>query len=224
MSVVARSEVTAGFLVVRHPRVDHVRVTSFDERAAEWDTPERRERAEAVAAAIRGNVPLTRTMRTVEIGAGTGLLGLALTGDVGELVLTDPSAGMLAAARRKLAGGPANVSAVRFDLLSDTWTGGTFDLAISLLVLHHLKDTAASLTAIHSLLNPGGILALVDLDAEDGSFHSDMEGIHHQGFEREAVAGKARDAGFTDVSVTDAPDLDRDGRTYPLFLLTARRP
>jgi 2-polyprenyl-3-methyl-5-hydroxy-6-metoxy-1,4-benzoquinol methylase len=58
-------------------------VSTFDERAREWDTPERRMRAEAVADAIRANVALTPKMRVVDVGAGTGLLGLSLAGEVG---------------------------------------------------------------------------------------------------------------------------------------------
>ena len=46
-------------------------MATFDERAREWDTPERSERAEVIAAAIRANVPLTPTTRTIDIGAGT---------------------------------------------------------------------------------------------------------------------------------------------------------
>jgi ubiquinone/menaquinone biosynthesis C-methylase UbiE len=160
------------------------------------------------------------------VGAGTGLLGLALADDVGAMVLAEPSAGMLEVALEKLAaGGWPNVTAVRFDLETDPPPGEPFDLVLSLLVLHHLADTAAALTAIRRLLRSGGRLALADLDAEDGSFHSpEAEGIHHLGFERPALVEMARAAGFTDVEVTTATEIERDGRHYPVLLLLARNP
>jgi ubiquinone/menaquinone biosynthesis C-methylase UbiE len=201
-------------------------VSTFDERAPTWDTPERRERAEAVADAIRARIALTPTMRAIEVGAGTGLLGLALARDVGALVLAEPSTGMLEVARQKLAGGDSTrVTAIPFDLTTDPPPGDPFDLAISLLVLHHLADTGAALAAIFRLLRPGGRLALADLDVEDGTFHDpDAEGIHHLGFERPALADLARAAGFVDVEVSTATEMEREGRRYPLFLLVARRP
>ncbi|HEU4673353.1 MAG TPA: class I SAM-dependent methyltransferase [Candidatus Limnocylindrales bacterium] len=201
-------------------------MSSFDERAATWDTPDRQERAEAVAAAIRDAVPLSPGMRTIEIGAGTGLLGLALAGDVGELVLSDPSAGMLEVTRRKLADlGRPNVSALRFDLVADPPPSEPFDLAVSQLVLHHLEDTVGALRAIRDLLAPGGRIALADLATEDGSFHTeDAEGIHHQGFDPEALTAAAREAGFADVEARIGPSIERDGRDYPLVILLGRRP
>ena len=80
-------------------------MTDFDARARDWDTPERIARAEAVADAIRAAVPLTPSMRVIEVGAGTGLLGLAMAAEVGELVLAEPSTGMLEVIGEKLAGG-----------------------------------------------------------------------------------------------------------------------
>jgi ubiquinone/menaquinone biosynthesis C-methylase UbiE len=200
-------------------------VTNFDERARDWDTPERRARAVAVADAIRAAVPLSPSTRTIEVGAGTGLLGLALAPAVGELVLAEPSAGMLEVIRDKLRDrGPSRVSALRLDLLTDPPPPEPFDLVISLLVLHHLQDTDAALTAIHRLLRPGGSMALADLDAEDGFFHgADAEGIPHLGFDRDAVSAAAMAAGFEDVEVRTATELERDGRRYPLFLLIGRR-
>jgi SAM-dependent methyltransferase len=201
-------------------------VSSFDERASTWDTPERQERAAAMADAIRAAVPLAPRMRTIEIGAGTGLLGLALADDVGELVLADSSEGMVAVAREKLdARSDPRISTLRFDLLADRPPDPPFDLAISVLVLHHLEDTAAALRAILGLLRPGGRIALADLVTEDGSFHTeDAEGIHHHGFDPDELAGLARRSGFVDVEARIGPSMERDGRTYPLLILLGRRP
>src|SRR6266576_1438068 len=148
-------------------------MATFDERAREWDTPERISRAARVAAAIEDAVHIGPEERLVDVGAGTGLLGLALVDDVREVVLLDPSAGMIEVATEKLAAsGLRSVSAVRHDLLVDPPPADPFDVAVSLLVLHHLEDTAAALAAIRELLVPGGRIALADLDTEDGSFHS----------------------------------------------------
>ena len=200
-------------------------MSTFDERARDWDTPDRQARAEVVAAAIRDAVPLTPDTRAIDIGAGTGLLGIALAPHVGEVVLAEPSAGMLEVATEKLsAGGPANVRAVRFDLLGDPLPGDPFDLVVSLLVLHHLEDTAAALAAVARLQRPRGHLALADLDTEDGCFHSaDAEGIHHLGFDRDLLGDLARAAGFAEVEFRTAVTIEDEGREYPLFLLVASR-
>ena len=201
-------------------------MATFDERAREWDTPERRERAEAVADAIRANVTLTRTTRTIDVGAGTGLLGFALADDLGDLVLAEPSEGMREVIAEKLAAsGRTDVTAIPFDLEAGAPSGEKFDLAISLLVLHHVVDTATALAAIRSLLRPGGRIAIADLDTEDGTFHdADAEDIHHLGFDREALGQLARDAGFVDVEFRTATEIVGDDGTYPVFLLLGRNP
>lgn len=201
-------------------------MATFDERAKEWDTPDRIERAAVVAEAVRAAVPFSPDMRAIEIGAGTGLLGLAFAGDLGSLLLTDPSTGMLEVATEKIRRGKlANVTATRYDLLADPAPTGPFDLLLSLLVLHHLDDTAAAFQAMFGLLGPGGRIALADLDKEDGTFHdADAEGIHHLGFDRERVAAFASAAGFVELGFSTADVIEKDGRSYPLFLLTARRP
>src|SRR4051812_22073974 len=97
---------------------------SFDERAADWDTPDKIERAVALASLIRSSIAIPPTARAVELGAGTGLLGLALRDTLpqgfAELVLTDPSAGMLEVAAGKIERrGLTAVRTASFDLATD---------------------------------------------------------------------------------------------------------
>jgi SAM-dependent methyltransferase len=202
-------------------------MTSFDERAREWDTDEHVATATAVARAIRSAIPLSPTTRALEIGAGTGLLGLALVEDLGELVLSDPSSGMREVAAEKVRQrGLTTVRVADLDLLRDpVSTQRGFDLVISQLMLHHVRDTAALLRATNEALVPGGRIAMADLDAEDGTFHDPAaEGIHHRGFPRETLLDLAAAVGFEDILFGDATAIPRNGRTYPLFLLTARKP
>jgi ubiquinone/menaquinone biosynthesis C-methylase UbiE len=202
---------------------------SFDARAATWDTPQRIARASAASAAIRSAVTFPPGCRAIEIGAGTGLVGLALLDQLDELVLADTSDGMLAEARRKIAEGDlGNVRAIHFDLVADPPPDGApFDAAISQLVLHHIEDTAAGLAGFRRLLAPGGQLVALDLDAEDGSFHGEIgQGVHHLGFDRALLARLAEATGFVDVEVRDGGTVggaEDEEVPFPMFLLTARR-
>ena len=198
---------------------------TFDERAPDWDTLERVERASRAADAIRAAVPLSADLRLVEIGSGTGLLGLAFAGEVGSVVLADPSAGMLAEADAKIArAGVANARTMRLALTVDPLPDERFDLIVSLLALHHVPDTDGAIGALFALLDRDGRLALIDLDEEDGTFHKDPDAEVHHGFPRADLGRRARAAGFVDIDFTTADELGGDGRSYPLFLLTARRP
>ncbi len=166
-------------------------MTDFDAEAETWDDqPYRVERAEAIATVIRETVPLGTHLAALEYGAGTGLLGRALVDDLGSVTLADSSAGMTEVAATKAAGHPSadKLRAVRLDLMTDPVPADRYDLILSMMALHHVPDVPALLGAFHTMLNAGGVVALVDLEAEDGSFHDgDFDG--HHGFDRERLAG-----------------------------------
>jgi len=203
--------------------------TRFDDKAVEWDAnPARVTLARAVAAAIREAVPLQSNMAVMDVGAGTGLVSLALLPFVREITAVDASSGMLGVLEEKArALGITNLHALQGDVAKAELPLGRFDLVVSSMTLHHLPDVPLVLLRLRSLLREGGWLALADLDVEDGTFHADPAGIYHHGFARETVCRWLEAAGFADTASREAYRITRPGsdgvlRTYPVFLVTAR--
>jgi SAM-dependent methyltransferase len=201
-------------------------VSTFDEKAATWDDdPTKVERARVFAQAIQELVPASETTRLLEYGAGTGLLSEELVGHVGSITLVDPSAGMREVMAAKVDDGrlPADSRIWDLDLAADPVPEDDFDLVVSLMTLHHVSDVPRVLAAFAELLVDGGRLALVDLVEEDGSFH-DEEFAGHNGFDTAQLAQDVRESGVSDVEVReDVHHVEKNGRNYPLFLLTATK-
>jgi ubiquinone/menaquinone biosynthesis C-methylase UbiE len=201
-------------------------MADFDSRAKNWDeVPGRVERANAVAASIREQVALSRTMTALEYGCGTGLLSFALQAELGQITLADSSSGMLEVLKEKIArGGINNMSPLRLDLAVDPLPAENFDLIYTLMTLHHIPDTAKILSSFHSLLHPAGVLCICDLDKEDGSFHSQESAFDgHNGFDRAALGINLEQAGFANIRFTTCYTLMKDGRPFPLFLAVAEK-
>ena len=203
----------------------------FDGMAATWETnPSRAERARATAEAIAARIPLQRSWSVLDVGSGTGLLSRMLADRVGRIVLVDTSQGMIdVAAQMIAASGDDQLSAVCLDVTTDTPPGVPFDLAVSLLMLHHVKDVEGFLESVLCHLEPGGYIAFADLAAEDGTFHEDpAEEVLHHGFEPDHLAAMATSAGFVDVAVEEVHQMvkKRSGKdtSYGLLLLTGRVP
>lgn len=160
-------------------------MNEFDIKAPDWDNnPMHTARSKAVSGYIRKLIPLDKSMNALEFGAGTGSTSVFLSGYLGEIVMTDTSAGMVEMMNEKIRGtGFRNLKAVLFDLESNDYPG-KFDLIYSQMVLHHVDDTEKIIEKFGKHLNRGGWLAIADLYTEDGSFHG--EGFSgHKGFDPE---------------------------------------
>ena len=198
-------------------------MNDFDARAATWDDEMKVRRAEAVAAGIRQTVPLRRSMRALEYGAGTGLLSFCLRDAIGSITLADTSAGMRAVASEKIAvAGAKDMRVVDLDFMRDAVPADRYDLVFSMMTLHHVSDVPRGLAAFDELLNHGGYLCIADLDAEDGSFHGPEMDVHH-GFERAALRADLEKAGFVDITIQDCFVVAHGERQYPVFLACCRK-
>ncbi|WP_130650664.1 mycothiol transferase [Egicoccus halophilus] len=197
----------------------------FDQRAATWDDdPTKVERARFAAEAVLAAVDPRPDARVLEYGAGTGLLAQHLAPRVGPLTLADPSSGMRAVMQAKVERGILpDAQVVDLDLSQPVDDVGPFDLVALLLALHHVPDPAPVVANLAEVLAPGGSLAIVDLEPEDGSFHGEgFEG--HPGIDPDRLRTWCEAAGLGEVDVVPCGTMERHGQDYPLFLATARRP
>ncbi len=196
----------------------------FADKAADWDArPVPVQISAGVFEALTRHVALAPPLEVMDFGAGTGLIAGKLAAHVGRIIAVDVSPAMLEqlAAKPELAG---KVEIVCRDLLVEP-LGRRVDLIVSAMAMHHVEDTAALLRSLFEHLEPGGRVALADLDREDGSFHPPgTDGVFHHGFERESLSAQLHAAGFAGVEFHDACEVEREGRRYPIFLVTASKP
>ncbi len=204
-------------------------MNDFDEKAKQWDqNPMHLERTKAVAHAMLENIPVSPDMKALEFGAGTGLLSFFLKEKFAEITLMDTSGEMLSMAESKLSDGDrGKIKTLFFDLEHAAYSGAKFDIIFTQMVLHHIKDVKALLAKFYSMLNPGGHIAIADLNTEDGSFHDPGIEVHH-GFDPNRLATQLEECGFgTPVHhqcyVIRKETAPGSFTGYPIFLLTAKK-
>ena len=199
----------------------------FDQAAGTWDEdPGRVALARAVAEQVLQRLGPMPDTEVLDFGCGTGLLTLALQPHVRRVTGADSSAGMLGVLRQKVRDG--GLDSVRTYLLDDAHplsAAGSFDLVTSSMTLHHVRDLPALFRTFRSILRPGGRVALADLDREDGTFHKpEITDVHHLGFERGDIRAQLLEAGFEGIEGATAFVHRRNGREYPVFLITGCAP
>jgi SAM-dependent methyltransferase len=94
-------------------------------------------------------------MRVLDVGCGTGGLTVALARLAGAVAGADPSAEYAAACRRRVPSADIRVGAAEALPFED----GTFDAALSQLVVQALDDAPAAAREKHRVVRPGGLAA-----------------------------------------------------------------
>jgi len=175
-----------------------------------------------IARRITASIDILPSMTIMDFGSGTGLLLENMAPLVEKIVAVDVSASMNAQLEKKRAQLECELEIIEADL-SVTSLDRKFDGIISSMTLHHVEDTAHLFRTLYSMLHDGGFIALADLDAEDGSFHTEDTGVFHFGFDRASLQRTAVEAGFRDVGIQTASTIGKPQGDYPVFLLTALR-
>jgi len=195
----------------------------FNEKAKDWDANEMRTMlSSAIGSSILAHVSLHDQMRVMDFGAGTGLISSQVAPLVKKIVAVDISEAML----NKLVAKPElqdKVEIVCQDIIEKP-IADNFDLIMSAMSMHHVKDTSKLIQRFSEHLNPGASIALADLDKEDGSFHpEDSEGVFHLGFKRNELQIILEKYGFREVQFVTAHTINKEEKKYPIFLVTATK-
>ena len=155
-----------------------------------------------------------------DLGCGTGSLSAALAPHVTHVHAVDVSPAMLSAARARLT--PlSNVTVHDGSLETLPLADASLDVAVMLLVLHHVADPLRALREVRRVLRAGGRLLIADMRAHTKQEYQQQMGHVWLGFDAPTLARWLSDAGFHGLRYTALP-VDPAATGPALFTAVAR--
>ncbi len=153
----------------------------FDKEAISWDDLPRR--VELAKAVVKNIIPhLKGDEKILDFGCGSGLVGLNLAPFAKEIIGVDTSAKMVEKFNEKAKKLNLNAKAYKKDIFE---IDEKFDIVISSMTIHHIKDIKALSKKLKEITNK---VFIADLDKEDGSFHTrGNDDVCHFGFSKEEL-------------------------------------
>lgn len=156
-----------------------------------------------------------------DLGCGTGQVTAAIAPYVSKVVAVDASVEMLGAARKRLKD-LENVEVRRGELETLPIDTGTLDVALAVLVLHHLPNPASAVREAGRVLKPGGRLLIVDMLPHGHEEYKQQMGHVWLGFTEEQISGWLSEPGLADAQVRALPPAP-NAKGPALFVATATR-
>ena len=195
----------------------------FEQKADSYDKDTNRvNNVDNIANSVLSNIKLNKSMHIMDFGSGTGLLLERVAPFVKKITAVDVSESMTKQLDDKRKHLECEVEIIQMDL-TKTKLDMKFDGIISSMTMHHIKDILAMFNDFYAMLNDNGVIAISDLDTEDGSFHTEDTGVFHFGFDRTTFSNIAITAGFKNVKITSASIVEKPHGKYSVFLLTGNK-
>jgi SAM-dependent methyltransferase/predicted transcriptional regulator len=139
-----------------------------------------------------------------DLGCGTGQVSAALASFVTRVVAVDTSAAMLQAAKKRLAGFD-NVDLRRGELEALPIDDDRLDVAVLMLVLHHVPEPAKVLAEVARVLKPGGRVVVGDMLPHDRENYRQQMGHVWLGFSDDQIRLMLTEAGFRRIRIVALP-------------------
>jgi ArsR family transcriptional regulator len=154
-----------------------------------------------------------------DLGCGTGSLSLSLAPHVAHVHAIDGSPAMLDAARHRLTGQP-NVSVAEGSLEALPLADASLDVAVLMLVLHHVAEPSRVLKEARRVLRDGGRLLIADMCAHEREEYRAQMGHVWLGFDERSLRGWLSKAEFRTMRHVALP-VDPAAVGPALFTLVA---
>ena len=194
---------------------------NFKDKADGWDKGSTRVNgAIVIADAIKSRIKLDSTMKIMDFGVGTGLLGFEIAKIVSKVTGVDTSLSMIDKLKEKNTS-KLNIEPCHVDIVKNP-LDKKFDGIISSMTLHHVENLELFFKTIYKNLNKNGFISIADLESEDGTFHSNNDGVFHFGFDEKKLLTLVESCGFKDARFENINTINKVHRDFGVFLLTAR--
>ena len=156
-----------------------------------------------------------------DLGCGTGTVSEWLSLFCERVIAVDASREMLQAARENL-GGRKHVQLRQGSLEKLPIENGELDIALMMLVLHHLPEPKRVLAEAARALKPGGRLLVLDMLPHEREEYRQTMGHIWLGFSEKQMTAWLHNAGFKEVRWRAMPPESK-AKGPSLFVATARR-
>jgi 2-polyprenyl-3-methyl-5-hydroxy-6-metoxy-1,4-benzoquinol methylase len=203
-------------------------MNKFDELAKIWDSGAMRvQSALEFTDAIKLNIDKDmESFSVLDYGCGTGLVSFALSDKVKRVVGLDNSENMLKVYNEKASKiGLENIAGLKHDINKDKLDKDRYDLVVTNMTMHHIKDTDMFINKLSSSLKKNGFLAIADLETEDGTFHSadNNDGVEHFGFEKDSIVELYEKYGLKNIKVQTLHTINKDPKKYNVFMVIGQK-
>ena len=196
----------------------------FDKLAKQWDSkPQRVEGAMKFVDYIKKNIDKDISRFDVlDYGSGSGLVSFGLANDVKSIIGLDYSLGMVERYNEKANKlNYPNLVSKQHNIDEDSLSQNQFDLIVTNMTMHHIKDTTNFIKTLKNSLKKGGYLYISDLVTEDGKFHSmGNDDVEHLGFDKDTLYKEFEKQGFKNIKFNILHTIKKDYGDYPVFVIS----
>lgn len=196
-------------------------INQFNQLAAKYDTTKNKDMAKRSTDAIRSLLDKNYTKTAIDLGCGTGNVGLDLLEDFESMLFVDASPAMIEQVEKKLADiDTKKASVLCLDIEKDEQLPYKADTIILSLVLHHISDSHKLLAKLYDALNEEGQLLIIEMEKTGKN-----SGGHGHGIDRSALTADLSKIGFQNIQLDIFYDAkkERDEQGTSRFILSARK-
>ncbi|MHC4696494.1 MAG: ArsR/SmtB family transcription factor [Planctomycetota bacterium] len=160
-----------------------------------------------------------------DVGTGTGYLLPALASHFDQVIGVDPVEEMLEAARHRVqTDALGNVKLRQGDLSRLPVQGGAVDLAVAMLVLHHVPSPQEAVAEMCRIVRDNGRILIVEQTAHEHEAFRKRMHDHWWGFEPAELERLVESIGFEQVRSKKLVTADCAADAPELFVVTGHRP